>query len=136
MPQEDKYTQDIHFDADDGLGPEEGFGPGAALASFPASVQRTFDQAASRLRDGDAWEGLSLMHQAGIELSRADPLAFAGLVAAQMGLTGVSVTRAARTVRTVRTERRVLGVRYGEDSQTTTDESFEERAIRFLGGGR
>ncbi len=130
MRNEDQYTQDYQFD------PGEEFVPGAEITSLPASVQRTFDRAASRLRDGDAKEGLSLMHQAGLELSKADPLVFAGLIAAQMGLTGVSVSRATKNVRTERTERRVLGVRYGEDLTTTTDESFEERAIRFLGGGR
>lgn len=133
MPYENANVRDYDFD------PEEDFGPAAEIVTFPTSVQRKIDQAASLLRGGDAREGLSLMHQAGVDLARADPLVFAGLMAAQMGVTGIAVSRQVRTVKTIQTERRAFGVRYGQDLQTTTDDYFEQRSVSFggpLGGQR
>lgn len=132
MPQDNVSIREYQFDADDD------YGPGADTVSFPASVQRKIDNAALALRDGDARGGLSLMHEVGVELARTDPLLFAGLMAAHMGVTGVAVTRSGRTVRTVQTERHALGVRIGRDVQTTTDEFFEQRSVSFGGqsGGR
>lgn len=130
MPNENFPQRTYEFD------PQENFGPGADLVSFPDSVQRKLDHAESLLRGGDVQQGLSVVHQAGLELARADPLLFAGLMAARLGVTGLSVTKASKTVRTVQTERFALGVRYAHDTQTTTDESFEERSVRFFGGGR
>lgn len=115
--------------------------PDSGILSLPASVQRKMDRGAEHLRDGEVREALALTHDAGLELAKTEPLVFAGLMAAQMGVTGMRAYRRGGNRKTVDSERFAFGVRTGHSRETTTEEFFEERGVDFgpdrgFGGGR
>ena len=123
------YRED-HYVSND-RSARRGDDPSGEIVSFPASVQRRLVQAQALLRQDRPAEALSALQQAGAELARTAPELFALVVAAQMGMTRITVEEDEKNVHTVRTDRYALGVRYGRDEVTTTDAKTKRRTIRL-----
>ena len=101
------------------------------LTSLPASVRYQLSKADDLTERGCPAEARKALAEAFITLAQTNPEYCALLLGAQLGYNELSGTQRNVTTTTTRTQKRVMGVRYGEDVTTVRTENVVTRSLKL-----
>ena len=88
--------------------------------NLPASIRQRLELAQQYADRGQYNQADNVLQEMARSLASSAPELCALLMAGQMGYQGFDHTQSEQDVRTRRVEKRMMGVKYGEDVETTT----------------